>query len=59
MAYTLLYNCQIFTGKTFIQNGAVLLKNDKIAHVYHGFDVPAQNAQKIDFKRRYRNARLY
>lgn len=48
MAYTLLYNCQIFTGKTFIQNGAVLLKNDKIAHVYHGFDLFQENAHKID-----------
>lgn len=48
MSYTLLYNCRIFTGKTFIQNGAVLFKNDKIAHVFHGTGSEEEYANRID-----------
>lgn len=48
MSGTLLYNCCIFTGKTFIRNGAVLLKNDKIAHVFHGTNAQEDGTNQID-----------
>lgn len=48
MSCILLHNCHIFTGKTFIQNGAVLLKNDKIAHVFHGTCTDAEYINRID-----------
>lgn len=48
MPVTLLYNCQIFTGKTFIQKGALLLRKDKIAHVYHGVDATKDYVNRID-----------